>query len=108
MIVKPKIINNICLNSHPAGCAADVERQINYVRSKGPIEGPKNVLVIGSSTGYGLATRIEAAFGAGATGVVLPALPSNPAFCRAVIASLALNAPVIVKVVPLGAGLLSA
>ncbi len=66
MIVKPKIINNICLNSHPAGCAADVERQINYVRSKGPIEGPKNVLVIGSSTGYGLATRIEAAFGAGA------------------------------------------
>ena len=67
MIVKPKIINNICLNSHPAGCAADVERQIGYVRSKGPLKnGPKNVLVIGSSTGYGLATRIEAAFGAGA------------------------------------------
>jgi len=67
MVVKPKIINNICLNSHPAGCTADVGRQIGYVRSKGPIpQGPKNVLVIGSSTGYGLATRIAAAFGAGA------------------------------------------
>jgi enoyl-[acyl-carrier protein] reductase/trans-2-enoyl-CoA reductase (NAD+) len=67
MIIKAKIINNICLNSHPVGCAADVARQIAYVRSKGPIKnGPKNVLVIGSSTGYGLATRIAAAFGAGA------------------------------------------
>jgi len=67
MVLKAKIINNICLNSHPVGCAADVARQIAYVRSKGPVKnGPKNVLVIGSSTGYGLATRIEAAFGAGA------------------------------------------
>jgi len=67
MVIKPKIINNICLNSHPAGCSADVARQIAYVRSKGPVKnGPKNVLVIGSSTGYGLATRIAAAFGAGA------------------------------------------
>lgn len=67
MVLKAKIINNICLNSHPAGCSADVARQIAYVRSKGVVKnGPKNVLVIGSSTGYGLATRIEAAFGAGA------------------------------------------
>ncbi len=67
MVIKAKIINNICLNSHPVGCAADVARQIAYVRSKGKVNnGPKNVLVIGSSTGYGLATRIEAAFGAGA------------------------------------------
>lgn len=67
MVIKAKIINNICLNSHPAGCSADVARQIAYVRSKGPVKnGPKNVLVIGSSTGYGLATRIESAFGAGA------------------------------------------
>jgi len=67
MVLKAKIINNICLNSHPVGCAADVARQIAYVRSQGPVKnGPKNVLVIGSSTGYGLATRIEAAFGSGA------------------------------------------
>ncbi len=66
MVVKPKIINNICLNSHPAGCAADVARQIAYVKSKGPINGPKNVLVVGSSTGYGLASRIAAAFGSSA------------------------------------------
>jgi len=67
MVIKAKIINNICLNSHPVGCAADVARQIAYVRAQGPVKnGPKNVLVIGSSTGYGLATRITAAFGAGA------------------------------------------
>ncbi|HTH13297.1 MAG TPA: enoyl-ACP reductase FabV, partial [Spirochaetia bacterium] len=67
MIIKAKIINNICLNSHPTGCAADVARQIAYVRSHGPVKnGPKNVVVIGSSTGYGLATRIAAAFGSGA------------------------------------------
>jgi len=66
MVIKPKIINNICLNSHPTGCSADVARQIAYVQSKGAVAGPKNVLVIGSSTGYGLASRIVAAFGSGA------------------------------------------
>lgn len=67
MIVKPKIINNVCLTSHPVGCAADVERQIAYVRKNGPLSNaPQNVLVIGSSTGYGLASRIVAAFGGGA------------------------------------------
>jgi enoyl-[acyl-carrier protein] reductase/trans-2-enoyl-CoA reductase (NAD+) len=67
MLIKPKIINNICLSSHPAGCAADVARQIAYVQKNGSLEvGPKNVLVIGASTGYGLASRILSAFGSGA------------------------------------------
>ncbi len=61
------IRNNICLSSHPVGCSKDVERQIAYVKSKGPINGPKNVLVIGASTGYGLASRITSAFGSGAS-----------------------------------------
>jgi len=67
MIIKPKTRGFICTTAHPAGCAAHVDEQIAYVRSKGPIEGaPKRVLVIGASTGYGLASRIVAAFGGGA------------------------------------------
>mgnify|MGYP001575792488 FL=1 len=67
MIVKPKIRGFICTTSHPDGCAAHVQEQIDYVKSQPKIEnGPKNVLVIGSSTGYGLASRIVPAFGAGA------------------------------------------
>ncbi|RJE76281.1 enoyl-[acyl-carrier-protein] reductase FabV [Pseudoalteromonas citrea] len=67
MVVKPKIRGFICTNAHSAGCAAHVQEQIDYVKAQGPIEnGPKNVLVIGASTGYGLASRITAAFGAGA------------------------------------------
>ena len=62
MIIKPMIRNNICLNAHPVGCRKQVESQIDYVRRKGPIAGPQNILVIGSSTGYGLASRITAAF----------------------------------------------
>ena len=63
MIVKPKTRGFICITSHPDGCAAHVQEQIDYVKSKGPVEGgPKNVLVIGSSTGYGLASRIVPAF----------------------------------------------
>jgi enoyl-[acyl-carrier protein] reductase/trans-2-enoyl-CoA reductase (NAD+) len=56
----------ICLTSHPAGCEQNVVNQINYVKSKGKIEGPKKVLVIGASTGFGLASRITSAFGSGA------------------------------------------
>jgi enoyl-[acyl-carrier protein] reductase/trans-2-enoyl-CoA reductase (NAD+) len=56
----------ICLTAHPEGCEKNVVDQINYVKSKGPIEGPKNVLVIGASTGFGLASRITAAFGSNA------------------------------------------
>src|SRR5687768_14362752 len=67
MIIKPKIRGFICTTAHPSGCAAHVQEQIAYVRSKGPIAGlPKRVLVIGASTGYGLASRIATAFAGGA------------------------------------------
>jgi enoyl-[acyl-carrier protein] reductase/trans-2-enoyl-CoA reductase (NAD+) len=67
MVIKPKIRGFICTNAHPVGCAAHVNEQIDYVKAQGPVaNGPKNVLVIGSSTGYGLASRITAAFGCGA------------------------------------------
>lgn len=67
MIIKPRVRGFVCLTAHPEGCAANVREQIDYVKSKGAIEdGPKNVLVIGASTGYGLSTRITAAFGSGA------------------------------------------
>ncbi|MCA9394976.1 MAG: trans-2-enoyl-CoA reductase family protein [Candidatus Omnitrophica bacterium] len=64
MIVKPKIRGFICTTAHPVGCAHNVQRQIDYVLGHGPIkDGPKKVLVLGASTGYGLASRIVAAFG---------------------------------------------
>ncbi len=67
MIIKPKVRGFICTNAHPSGCAASVKEQIVYTQNLGAIDnGPKNVLVIGCSTGYGLASRITAAFGAGA------------------------------------------
>ncbi|MCJ8014843.1 trans-2-enoyl-CoA reductase family protein [Paenibacillus sp. KQZ6P-2] len=69
MIIKPRTRGFICTTSHPAGCAAQVQEQIDYVQSKPEIQGPKNVLVIGASTGYGLAARITAAFGAHANTV---------------------------------------
>lgn len=67
MIIKPKIRGFICTTAHPTGCDAHVKAQIDYIRAKGPLkDGPKRVLVIGASTGYGLASRIEAAFGSDA------------------------------------------
>lgn len=67
MIVAPKIRGFICTTAHPDGCAKHVAEQIAVVKNRGPIAGgPKKVLVIGASTGYGLASRIAAAFGAGA------------------------------------------
>jgi len=67
MIIQPKIRGFICTTAHPVGCAAHVAEQIDYVQSQGPItHSPKKVLVIGASTGYGLASRITAAFGCGA------------------------------------------
>ncbi|MBU2885931.1 trans-2-enoyl-CoA reductase family protein [Gilvimarinus agarilyticus] len=67
MIIKPKVRGFICINAHPQGCAAHVQEQIDYTRAQGEVEGgPKNVLVIGCSTGYGLASRITAAYGSGA------------------------------------------
>lgn len=67
MIIKPKIRGFICTTTHPVGCEENVNQQIAYVKSKGKIaNGPKKVLVIGASTGYGLASRITAAFGSDA------------------------------------------
>ncbi len=64
MVIKPKTRGFICITAHPGGCAAHVREQIEYVKSNGPIGGaPKRVLVVGSSTGYGLSSRIVAAFG---------------------------------------------
>ncbi|MGK0501166.1 MAG: enoyl-[acyl-carrier protein] reductase/trans-2-enoyl-CoA reductase (NAD+), partial [Oceanicoccus sp.] len=68
MIIKPRVRGFLCVTTHPVGCAANVNSQIDYVKSNGTLEnGPKKVLVIGSSTGYGLASRITAAFGSGAS-----------------------------------------
>ena len=67
MIIKPRVRGFICVTTHPTGCEANVKEQIEYVNARGPIaNGPKKVLVIGASTGYGLAARISAAFGSGA------------------------------------------
>jgi enoyl-[acyl-carrier protein] reductase/trans-2-enoyl-CoA reductase (NAD+) len=67
MVIKPRVRGFICITAHPEGCAAHVQEQIAYVKAKGAITpGPKKVLVIGSSTGFGLASRVTAAFGSGA------------------------------------------
>jgi enoyl-[acyl-carrier protein] reductase/trans-2-enoyl-CoA reductase (NAD+) len=64
MIIKPRVRGFLCITTHPTGCDANVRRQIDYVKGNGKIEnGPRRVLVIGASTGYGLASRITAAFG---------------------------------------------
>ncbi|EED30998.1 short-chain alcohol dehydrogenase [gamma proteobacterium NOR5-3] len=67
MVIKPRVRGFLCTTTHPVGCAENVRRQIAYVRGNGVVaNGPKRVLVIGASTGYGLASRIVAAFGSGA------------------------------------------
>jgi enoyl-[acyl-carrier protein] reductase/trans-2-enoyl-CoA reductase (NAD+) len=66
MIIEPRMRGFICLTAHPDGCAQNVKNQIAYVKSKGAIDGPKKVLVIGASTGFGLASRITSAFGSDA------------------------------------------
>lgn len=63
MIVEPKVRGFICTTAHPEGCKESVRKQIDYVKSQGVTNSPKKVLVIGASTGYGLASRITAAFG---------------------------------------------
>ena len=79
MIIKPRTRGFICLTAHPEGCATNIKNQISYVTSKERIKGPKNVLVIGASTGFGLASRITAAFGSGANtlGVFFEKPPKN-------------------------------
>ena len=66
MIIEPRVRGFICMTAHPDGCAANVGEQIAHVRECGRIDGPRSVLVVGASTGYGLASRIVAAFGCGA------------------------------------------
>lgn len=66
MIIEPRMRGFICLTAHPKGCEQNVKNQIEYVKSKGKINGPKRVLVIGASTGFGLASRITSAFGSDA------------------------------------------
>jgi enoyl-[acyl-carrier protein] reductase/trans-2-enoyl-CoA reductase (NAD+) len=82
MIIVPKTRGFICLTAHPKGCEENVKNQINYVKSKGPIEGPKKVLVIGASTGFGLSSRITSAFGSNAATIGVffekPAAPGKP------------------------------
>ncbi len=68
MIIQPRTRGFICLTAHPDGAHQAVKNQIEYVKSKGEIKnGPKKVLVIGASTGFGLSSRIAAAFGSGAS-----------------------------------------
>ena len=70
VVIEPRIRGFICITAHPVGCEAHVQEQIDYVKKQGPIgAAPKKVLVIGASTGYGLASRISAAFGGGAATV---------------------------------------
>ena len=66
MIIEPRMRGFICLTSHPKGCEQNVKNQIEYIKSKGHIDGAKKVLVIGASTGFGLASRITSAFGSNA------------------------------------------
>ena len=67
MVIQPKVRGFLCTTTHPTGCLENVRRQVAHVQGKGEIaDGPKRVLVLGASTGYGLASRITAAFGSGA------------------------------------------
>ena len=66
MIIEPRMRGFICLTAHPDGAAQSIKNQIEYVKSKGTIDGAKKVLVIGASTGFGLASRVTSAFGSNA------------------------------------------
>ena len=79
MIIEPRTRGFICTTAHPEGCAKNVADQIDYVKSKGQIEGAQKVLVIGASTGFGLASRITSAFGckAATIGVFFEKPPSE-------------------------------
>lgn len=66
MIIEPSIRSNIFTNAHPIGCQAFVEEQVRQAKALEPFDGPKTVLIIGGSSGYGLSSRIALAFGANA------------------------------------------
>jgi len=67
MIIEPRTRGFICLTAHPVGCEQNVLNQIDYIKSKSKTDGPKKVLVIGASTGFGLASRITSAYGSDAS-----------------------------------------
>lgn len=83
MIIEPRTRGFICLTAHPLGCEQNVKNQIEYVQSKGKINGAKKVLIIGASTGFGLASRITSAFGSNASTIGVffdkPASKGRPA-----------------------------
>ena len=65
MVILPKVRGFICTTAHPAGCEANVRAQIEYVKAQPKTDGGKRVLVVGASMGYGLASRIAAAYSCG-------------------------------------------
>ncbi|QEW05989.1 enoyl-ACP reductase FabV [Nitrincola iocasae] len=67
MIIKPKIRGFICTTTHPLGCEANIREQIEFTRAQPKVDGPKRVLVVGASSGYGMSSRIAAAFGSDAS-----------------------------------------
>ncbi len=79
--IEPKIMRNICISAHPQGCRKLVQSQIDYVKAKGKRQGPRNVLIIGGSAGYGLATRIVSAYAYGSRTINVsfetPAVPEK-------------------------------
>lgn len=79
MIIQPKVKGFICTTAHPKGCAENVKRQITYVKKQPPLSGVNNVLVIGCSTGYGLASRISLAYGTKAStlGIMFEKMPTE-------------------------------
>lgn len=83
MIIEPRTRGFICLTAHPSGCEQNVKNQIDYIQSKGKINGAQKVLVIGASTGFGLASRISSAFGSDASTIGVffdkPASEGRPA-----------------------------
>ena len=69
MVVQPKVKGFMCTTAHPEGCKESVRRQIEYVKSQPKAEGPKKVLVLGASMGYGLASRIALTYACGADSI---------------------------------------
>jgi enoyl-[acyl-carrier protein] reductase / trans-2-enoyl-CoA reductase (NAD+) len=67
MIIEPKVKGFICMTAHPDGCKENIARQISYIKKLGKTVGPKKVLIIGASTGYGLASRIAVTYGCDAS-----------------------------------------
>jgi len=71
MIIEPRTRGFICLTAHPVGCEQNVINQIDYIKSKSKTNSAKKVLVIGASTGFGLASRITSAYGSDAATIGL-------------------------------------